>query len=370
MVICQVHENGRNFPGSPALPVREYIVMNRGIILLLIACLPALSCKSGDKKPTGPDSGSAPVASDTKAGPETKNAPEPAKPAKPARGELVNAVSYVVGDIPITRYDIAEMEKNLKYLQAPGEKNRISATDELINRAIIQLEATQESLFVSDTRIENEIRRRKETSGITDEDEFQKAVTKQTGMPYQLWVQELPHQIMKSQIIQLKVQAPPPSEEEMEAFYKANKEKVGVEVAWREVVFRFHKTGPRSELNIAKIAREVEKKIQKEPNKFAQIAQSYPQAQYRGHGYKPLHELARANNELAGLLFNLQAGQLGPLFRRPSEYLLVMPTGKRATPFDKLRKIIYQRLTIDKVEEAFQQWLQNKKKEIAIIEIK
>ena len=291
-------------------------------------------------------------------------------------GEVVNRIRFVVGDLAITELDIEQMKVNIKYLQ----KGRLVPEDardpveELIKRAIVRIEATRESLLITDARIEHEITKRKEAAGVTSDADFQKLVEKQAGMPYSLWLEDMPFQIQKRQIIQLKVQVPPPTTRELESFYRKNRDKVGTEVAWREMMFVPH--GAADEMRISGIARDVYNALRRNPGSFARVARTHPENRSRSagaggyHGYEALHDLARGNNRLAGVLYQMSPGQLAPVFVENGRYYIIRLEGRRATPFDNVRRLIQGRVMLEKEEQEFLHWIQKKKKEIAIVEIK
>lgn len=298
-------------------------------------------------------------------------------PAKEApAGEVVNRIRFVVGDIAITELDIDRMKETIKHLQ----KSRLTPEDardpveELIKRAIVRLEASKESLLVTDARIEHEISRRKEAAGVTSDEDFQKLVEKQAGMPYNVWLEDMPYQIQKRQIMQLKIQVPPPTTKEMEAFYRKNRDKVGVEVAWREMMFL---PGSSSdEMRVASMARDVHNTLRRNPNAFPRVAKTHPENKSRAaaaggyHGFEGLHELARTNNRLAGVLFQLSPGQMAPVFVENGRYYIIRLESRRATPFDNVRRLIQGRVMLEKEEQEFHRWIEKQKKDIAIVEIK
>ncbi len=330
--------------------------------------------KKGNTKTAGGKAAAGKAVAAKKAGKGNKNAGK--KGEEKAAGEVVNRVRYVVGDIAITELDIEQMKGTLKYLQKARlvPEDARDPVEELIKRAIVRLEATKESLLVTDARIEHEISRRKEAAGVTSDEEFQKLVEKQAGMPYRVWLEDMPYQIQKRQIIQLKVQAAPPTKEELESFYRKNRDKVGMEVAWREIVFV-----PRSaadERRIASVARDVHTSLSRNPRSFARVAQTHPENRSRlaaaggYNGYEPLHELARNNNRLAGMLYQMGAGQVSPVFVEAGRYYIIQLVGRRPTPFENVRRLIQGRVMLEKEEQEFHRWIERQKKEIAIVEIK
>ena len=292
-----------------------------------------------------------------------------------ADGKIINRVKYVVGNIPITHLDIEEMKTRMKYLnRRKPKRDRKKPIDELITRAIVYLEARKESLMVTDLRIENEIQKRKDASGISDEREFREMLEKQSGMPYRIWLDEMPYQILKRQLMQLKVSVTPPTEAEMKSFYRKNRKKVGMEAAWREMVFR-----PRNradERRISRVANKVYRQVRRNPRKFVKIARTHPEnrsrrRRYGGYyGYTPFHKIFRRSQQLAGALFQLRKGQVSPVFvDSRKRYNIVMLVGRRATPYKKIRYVILQRIAMKKVEDGFLKWIEKKRKEIVIIEI-
>ena len=299
-----------------------------------------------------------------------------------APGVAVNRVRYIVGNIPITDIDIENMRVKLSYLERrrPQDKKKAAAgpdpAQELIKRAIVELIARRDSLLVSRARVENEIQKRKEAMGIHDESEFRRAIKKNTGMPYSMWEKEMPYQLIRRHLLQTQVPRDPPSEEEIHAFYEKNKKKFGMEVAYREMIFRFRNM--REERVISSVAREAHKKVLVDPGKFSRVARNTPRnsspARWRGgyYGYAPLYEIAKRDLFIAGVVSRFPAGRVTPLLRHPQGHSLVviMVLGRRPTPFDKIRAGIRRFLFIKKEEDSFDRWVNKKKKEFAIIEIK
>ncbi len=299
-------------------------------------------------------------------------------PADINKSRVVNQLRYMVGSVAITDLDIEAMRTDLGKLQAArrrGRKrrkarpvSRAEATRELITRSIVKLEAQKESLTISNARVENEIRAMKERASLSSDAEFRRVIERQTGHSFELWLRELPYQLMRQQIIQLRVRVPRPTEAEMRKFYNKNKKKVGFEVSYRMLVFR--PRGISQERAFSRMAREAREKIAAKPSRFYRISTSYPRGKYRSYGYRSIFDVVQGNRRLAGLLANLPPGTVGPLFVDRGRYMIVQLRGRRATPFTKVRKLILQRLAEQKRRGSFQAWIEKRKKEIAIIEIK
>ena len=310
-----------------------------------------------------------------KAKPEPKNEPG-ADGEDPRTLPAVNRVVYIVGDVPITEMDVERMQARVKnnWKRRDKKYKKMSreevVKDALFRRAIVEMEARKESLLVSDKRIENEIQMRMEDSQMTDEEEFRKLVEKQTGMKYEDWLEDMPYQLLKQQLIRIKVQIEPPGDDEIEKFYQKNKKLMGYELTYQQVIFRANSVSDESRVNT--LARKTQGKIQANPKQFSSIARSMG-GQYRFYRARPTFEMGKSKFErrVAGLLFQLSNGQLGPLFVGDGRrYTIVMLLRKRTTPLAKIRQGIRNRLMMENVEKSFDKWIEKKKKETAIIEVK
>ena len=306
------------------------------------------------------------------------------RPETAAPGEAINQVRYIVDEEVITDIDIDRMRENLDNLDKlnPSPKRndkdtRTRAIETLIERAIVLREAREESIIVSDARVDNEMEKRRNLMGIADEDEFRRLVEKEAGMPYDRWREEMRYQYVRQQIIQIKIPVPQPTEQDVEEFYEKNKARFGMEVRFREILLRPKDGSLDDELRISKLARKIRGEISGNPKSFARIARSYAEnlSPFRRQGglqnYTPIQDVAERDRLLAGMVFRLPVGKLSDVFRNTkNEYMIVMVEGRRSVPLEKVRRLIHQRLFVEKERGAFEEWLEGRKKEVVIIEVK
>lgn len=294
-------------------------------------------------------------------------------------GEIVNRVRYIVGDIPITQIDIEQMEKRIRRMkQKPPGGMSLSryAIDQLIMRAIVEMEARDESVIVSDERIQNEVKRRMEFAGIDDEDRFRRLLESETGLKFEDWVDDLRFELKKRQIIQIKVTVPVPERSEIEEFYRKNKSKIGYEVSYREIILRIAGGGIKEEQRISNLARDLWTKLKQNPGSFSGVARNTPEnvSPYKSAGglrsYSALPDIARENQVLAGVLSRLKPGQVSTVFRDSSRnYYIVKMEDIRPVRLAKVENMIRQRLYFEREDEAFEKWIQQRKKETSIREL-
>ncbi len=288
-------------------------------------------------------------------------------------GEILNRVRLVVGTISITQIDINNQIETLRKSNKPPRNLQKAAIDRLITRAIVNIEAERESIIVSEARMENEIRRRQLATGIDDYAEFQKVVARQTGASFDIWADDLKFEIIKRQLVQVKLTVPQPSESEVERFYRKNRGKVGIEIRYREMMFAPKNGSIAEESRVSKLAQQAYQRVRSSPGSFASVARSTPDnvSPLKGFGglqdYIPIQNIAERDQILAGIVFNYSAGQVPRPFRTSgNRYMVVLIEGKRPIPLNKVREQIRQRLYFEKENETFDKWLVKRRKQIAI----
>ncbi len=289
-------------------------------------------------------------------------------------GEAVNRVRYVVGEVAITEVDIQKMAEILRQTREGGPNPERKAVDVLVERAIVNMEAERESIIVSAERMENEIRRRQLASGAETLEDFRKNVERQTGASFEAWVDQLRFEIIKRQLIQIKLTVEQPGEDEVEKFYRQHRSQVGIEVRYREMIFVPRSGSIEEEARVSRLAQQAHDRVRSNPSSFGDIARSIPEnvSPLRGLGglqdYIPIQSVAERDVTLAGVLFNASPGMTPRPFRiSGNRYMVVRVEGKRPVPLSRVRDQIRQRLYFDKENEAFEKWMAKRRKEIAIV---
>ena len=332
----------------------------RRVCLLGLVLLPFLpGCEST------PENGDDPV------GPTPQSAPESAVADDAV---VVNRVRYVVGNQAITELDIQRAITELQQSRQPATE--AAAVEMLIKRALIEIEAARESIIVTRDRIAHEVSLRKQAMGIVDDGEFQRIVTQETGMPYELWLKTFRYEIIKRQLIQIAVTVPQPTEEEVQRFYNAHRAEVGIEVSFREIIFAPRSNAVQEELRVSNAANEVWRSLRSNPGAFGEVARTTPGnvsllKPYGGlQPYIGIHELHDRDPIIARQVHALPVGTISSVFRDASgRYVIIKVEGKRPVPYEKVREIIQRRLYFDNEDDAFDRWLQERRRETAIVTV-
>ncbi|WP_246051890.1 putative peptidyl-prolyl cis-trans isomerase [Leptospira idonii] len=293
--------------------------------------------------------------------------------------ESINQVIAIVGTRSISQIeyeDGVERYKSLsRFVPAYRKKGSLHSQvlDFLIDRAIVDIAADEESIQVNEKRIEAEIQKRMEAQGITDIEQFKRTVQQQFGLPYNLWLEDLPYQIKKGQLLQVKVSPPLPSEQEVVSWYNKNKSKVGFEFKFRELIISPANSSIDEETRVFQELNDIRTKSIKDPSFFKLVA-SGPRNESRNKAsgglvnWIPSFELFKSQPTTASVLSQVQQGKVSEVFRDDRKrYCLVFVEGIRPTPLDAVRKGIQGLLFRDKEQSSFEDWVAVTRKNTPII---
>lgn len=291
-------------------------------------------------------------------------------------GQILNRVVLVVGDVAVTDMDMEYARKSVvKMANVRPIRNGVeqAAIDLLIERAILEMEAKNESIIVSDQRIANEIQKKMDLMGLKTEMEFKRMAERETGIPYETWIEEMRYGMIKRQLIQVKISVPQADRAEIEAFYQKNRGRVGNEVQYREIAFFPKNSSIDEEARIQQLANQVYNQVRGSSGAFANLAKTHPEniSSLRVYGglsdFVAVSDIAQSDRILAGMLDNLGPGATSPVFRdERGRYVVIRVESKRPMAFDKIAPMIRDRLYMEKEEKAFTDWLEKRKKEVAI----
>ncbi|TGK96305.1 putative peptidyl-prolyl cis-trans isomerase [Leptospira brenneri] len=293
--------------------------------------------------------------------------------------ESLNAVLAIVGPKSISTLDYEEGIERYKNLSRffPSYRKKGSlhsqVIDFLIDRAVVDNAADEESIQVNEKRIEAEIQKRMEAQGITDLEQFKKSVQSQFNLPYDVWLEDLPYQIKKGQLLQIKVSPPLPSEQEVQAWYNKNKAKVGSEFKFREITLSPANASIDEETRVFNELTDIRNKSLKDPSFFKLVA-SGPrnESRYRLGGglvnWVPTFELYKTQPITASVLTQVGGpGKISEVFRDDRKrYCIVLIEGMRPTPLDAVRKGIQGFLFREKEQTSFEDWVSTTRKNTTI----
>lgn len=285
--------------------------------------------------------------------------------------EKLNNVVALVGGVPITQVDYKEALSDFKKRRGVQvEKNRNVSSqvlDLLISRTIVKLSAEEESVIVSDKRvieaIEDEIVKR----GMKNKKQFSAAVKKSLGLSLEEYKEEMKRQLLTQQVMQIKVNVPPPSQNQIEEWYKNNKNKLGLEYRLRLILIPLKNKSTNEELRVNKL---IEKARKAASSNFTAAAKRYSKHPSRSKGGKlawtRLDELAAYDRVLAGAVQNSKPGSLSPVFVGEKGYYVLKVESRRPVKLDSVIPQIQTLLYAQNEQIAFVEWVKKERKRIAV----
>lgn len=289
--------------------------------------------------------------------------------------ETINRIYAVVGNKSITELDYEKGEekynKIFKNSKSPYKgSHKTQVLDFLISKAVIEITADEETITVNEKRVESEIDKIMENSGNPDRASFEKFITEKTGLPFDIWVSELPHQIMKNQLMQVRVPVKAPSEDEIQKWYQQNKSKVGFEFKYKEIVISPKNASIEEESRVLNEIKSIQKELRKDRSSFNLIASSPRNNSPHRNGsveWTQVGDIYKNHKYTANYLMQMEAGNISEVFRdERNRYCIIKSEGKRNTPIELLRRYIQQLLQGEKVEESFDEWIRERRKELSI----
>lgn len=287
---------------------------------------------------------------------------------------VVDGIAAVVNGQIITLYDLnRRMKPILERFKDQGlddnEKKRLDAMrkqvlEQMISEMLIEAEAQNLKLTISDVELENEIRRFKDKNGLTEK-QFDRELAKQ-GLTRREFGEKMRKDIMKHRVIAIKVRRKiVVGEDEIR---KAYDDSMGDSISQDSKVdlgLILMPEGVSSD--------QVREKIQKGEMTFAQAADKYSQGPGAGQG----GDLGALRwNDLApewqNALDGLNPGEVSEAFEVGGrEALLVINEVEKGNKisYEEAREDIYNKLYNKKMDKVFQDYL-NKLKSKALIERK
>lgn len=283
--------------------------------------------------------------------------------------EIINSIAATVGKKSITTMDLGhEIKYFSKRKNVQKDKRNIESQvlDLLISRAIVDQVSLEESIMVSDKKVNEVIEKETEKRELTEE-KYRAEIKKNMGLNWPEYKVELKRQLKTQQVIQLKVSVPQPTPREIEEWYKLNGSKLGKTYYVRIIQRRFSRGNSKSELAANKQINLARRMAARDFAKAAGKYSQHPSAKRGGLiGWKRLDEVAQYDRILAGMIQNTPKGRLSRVFKGARGYYLVRVDAVKRIPIDEVYGYIRMYLYQKNEQKAFYQWIQRQKKRIAV----
>ncbi|MGQ9844363.1 MAG: SurA N-terminal domain-containing protein, partial [Spirochaetota bacterium] len=153
--------------------------------------------------------------------------------------ETFDRVIAVVNDTAIIQSELIRRYQVVTKKQTPKKPEELNAIlDNLIERALIEQEASVQAIIISDEKVMSHINNIMKSQKIPSLDVFKKMVEEKEGISFEEYKEEIRQSLLTEMLVSLAIGVSPPSREEAYQWYNENKNKLGNEVHIKQIVIR------------------------------------------------------------------------------------------------------------------------------------
>jgi len=282
--------------------------------------------------------------------------------------EMINDLLAMVADVPITALDLKDALAQKRYNPQgiPGN-NESKAMDYLIENAIIDTIMKEEVISISDSQVNEIIKKNMKDNGIPDEKSFELRLQQETGMSLEEYRKEVVRNLKIQQVLQLKVTSAVPQKDEIQSWYNNHRNEVGNKYLVRIIRKSFNPNNPREELSVNQMMNNARQEAMINFNQAAIKYSDDPTASSGGLlGWFRIDELMRKDPMLANIVYQSGIGVVSNVFVLKNSYNILKIDALAPISLDEAEPLIAQRLYQEKQQTAFQTFMKNKRKSTAI----
>ncbi len=287
------------------------------------------------------------------------------------RAEIINAIVAIVGNQIITSIDLKNEEILIKkaptFFSPSKDSLQQRALDSLINKEIISIVADQESIIISNKRLDNHVQQEVKVRNLKNIGAFKKIVEKDAHLSWEEYLDLLRYKLITQQIAQLKVAVEQPSEAVIKAWYNKNKARIGHEYYYRIIQVNFTSGNIKSELRANKEILQAFKLARKNFSKSAKRYSKHPSASRGGLvAWQAIDKVAISNPQLASVISQLPLQEISQEIRLGNAYYLIKVEKKRFITLSRAKSKILTLLVGRKQQKALEKWFKQKQQVLAI----
>lgn len=273
--------------------------------------------------------------------------------------ETFDRVIAVVNDTAIIQSELMRRYQIVTKKQTPKKPEELhSILDNLIERALIDQEAREQAIIISDEKVMSHINNIMKSQKIPSLDVFKKMVEEKEGISFEEYKEEIRQSLLTEMLVSLAIGVSPPSRDEAYQWYKENKNKLGNEVHIKQIVIRPKNSSFAEEKRANELINQIRDRILKGES-FEKLASQYsedPSAKNGGDiGWIALAEM---DPYMANTVFRMKKpGEISTVIKTQTGYTIVKLIDSRPTSFetvqDRILNMLYQR----NMGEQFKKWI-------------
>lgn len=260
------------------------------------------------------------------------------------------------------RLEISKRKGNITGQALINERNKI--IDGMINEIIVEQIADEQTIIVSDEKVENEMKKIMERAKIKDEGSFRKMIESKEKMPFSFWKDQLRLQILAELVMSIAVDFAPPSLDEVRTWYNKNRNTPAmIQVNVKHILII-----PRSSsFADEKAANELLNSIRQRAaggESFESLAAQYskdPGSASKG-GSLGWVFLGALDPYFANQAYGMRrSGELSPVFKSSFGYHIIKFIGRRTAPFEEISGNISSMMAMQSKDEQFKKWIKQRR---------
>ena len=283
--------------------------------------------------------------------------------------ETYDRVLAVVNDYPIVESEVemkfARYSKGKKIARGKLDYEKSRILDSYIDDALFAQTAEEESIIVSEKKIDNFIESAMKRMNIKTVDEFKKKLQSQDRISWEDYRDELRRSMTRELVMSIAVGLAPPSQDAARQWYEKNRGKIGYEYNVKHILMRPRGSSMAEEKKVSQKLNEIRSRIRGGAS-FESMAQQYSEdAETKGSGGSlGWVKLSDIDRFLAMQIYMMsRPGQVSDVVKSGDGYHIVKMLGKRVVPYESVKGIIFNILYSQNLGKQVESWAVRKKKE-------
>ncbi|HPA72033.1 MAG TPA: peptidylprolyl isomerase [Spirochaetota bacterium] len=283
--------------------------------------------------------------------------------------ERMDGVIAVVNDRPIVESEVnIKLEQLRRFKKIPAGKvafHKSRVLDMFIEDSLFVQTAEEESIIISEKKIDDFVDKMKKRLNIASDAEFKEKLEKKDRISYAEYRDQIRSSMTKEMVMSIAVGVSPPSEQQALEWYRKNSGKVGFEFNTHHIFMRLRNNSIAEERRVNREMNAVLAKVRGGMS-FENAARQYSEdaSTKNSGGARGWEKLTDIDRILAMQIYGLnRPGQLSGVVKSSAGYHIVKFNGKRTVQYESIRDIIFNILYNERLGEQMVKWAEQKRKE-------
>ena len=275
----------------------------------------------------------------------------------------INTRSRAITETEVNRrLEIVKKSKNLSAGALVTERNKI--IDKIIDEAILEQIAEEETILVSDEKVDNEIKKIMERAKTKDMDSFKKMIEAKEKIPYEFWKKQLRIQILAELVMSIAVDFAPPTRKDVQEWYSKNKNTPAMTQVNVKHILIIPRSSSFADEKAANTQLEDLRNQILSGASFETLAARHskdPGSAVKGGSIGWVF-LGSLDPYFANQAYQMRkSGEISPVFKSSFGYHIIKYLGRRTAPLEEIEDNISNMISMQSREEQFKKWIKQRR---------